>query len=85
MTDPTEAAVGAFPAALIQSGGQRLAVARQGMDDLSLMLEAGVRALLSLHARGANPAPAAAALWAEFRAVRDAVLALAPPERRMLG
>ena len=78
-------AVRGFPVAIAQAGGQRLIVARQGMEDLSVMLETGIRALLSVHARGASPLAAAQALWSEFCAARDALLALAPPDRRLLG
>jgi hypothetical protein len=74
-----------FPVAIAQAGGQRLIVARQAMEDLSVILETGIRALLSVHARGASPLAAAEALWAEFRGARDALVALAPPERRLLG
>ena len=74
-----------FPAAIFQAGGQRLMIARQGMEDLSVMLETGIRALLSVHGRGASPVAAAEALWGEFCAARDALVALAPPERRLLG
>ncbi|WP_379510335.1 hypothetical protein [Novosphingobium bradum] len=83
--EPAEPAVRAFPVAIMQAGGQRLAVARQGMDDLSLILETGIRALLAVHAGKASPQAAAEALWAEFRSARDALLALSPPERRLLG
>ena len=83
--EPVAGAAQAFPAAIARAGGQRLAVARQGMADLSVILETGIRALLSIHGRGASPQAAARALWAEFCAARDALVALAPPERRLLG
>lgn len=82
---PIEGAAQGFPVAIAQAGGQRLAVARQGMADLSVILETGIRALLSIHGRGASSQAAARALWAEFCAARDALVALAPPERRLLG
>jgi len=83
--EPLAGAAQGFPAAIAQAGGQRLAVARQGMADLSVILETGIRALLSIHGRGASPQAAARALWGEFCAARDALLGLAPPERRLLG
>ena len=90
---PADMAVRAFPVAIAQAGGQRLAVARQGLDDLSMILETGIRALLAVRASQASPQAspqassqaAAEALWAEFRAARNALLALAPLERRLLG
>ena len=74
-----------FPDTMAQAGGQRLAVARQGIDDLAVILETGIRALLAVHARGASPLAAAQALRAEFGNARDALLALAPPEQHLLG
>ena len=68
-----------FPALMRDSGGWRRELAEQGIEDLSAIMEPGVSALLAAHARGANPAAAAMALWNEFQAARDAVLSLAPP------
>lgn len=80
-----DAATAVIPAALAEAGGQRLAMAGLGLEDLSAILEIGIRALLSVHARGASPQVAAEALWGEFCAARDAVLALCPPERGLPG
>ena len=74
-----------FPATIAEAGSQRLAVARRGMADLSVILETGIRALLAIHGRGASPLAAAGALWMEFCAARDALIALAPPGRRPLA
>ena len=41
-----------------------------------------ISSLLAVHARGANPAAPALALWREFHAARDALLALVPPDTR---
>ncbi|MEO5587761.1 MAG: hypothetical protein ABIQ81_08725 [Novosphingobium sp.] len=70
---------GHFPAAIRSAGGWRLALAAQGIDDLAAVMEPGLAALLSIHCRGANPAVAAQALWDEFQAAREALLALRPP------
>lgn len=67
-----------FPEAMREAGGTRLSVAEQGIRDLSAMLEPGLSALLALHARGADPKPAAVALWKEFTAARNALCKLAP-------
>jgi hypothetical protein len=54
--------------------------AENGVADLAAIMEAGLAALLAVNARGANPQPAAMALWREFVAARAAVLALLPPD-----
>jgi len=74
-----------FPAMITLAGGQRAALVRQGMADLTVILETGVRALLTIHGRGVSPLAAARSLWQEFSAARDALLALAPQERRVIG
>lgn len=50
-----------------------------GVADLAAIMEPGIAALLSIKARGADPRPAAQALWREFATARSAVLALLPP------
>ena len=72
-------AIEAFPEAILRAGGWRLALARQGLDDLAAIMETGLSALLAVSARGRSPAHAAAALHDEFRAARTALLALAAP------
>ncbi len=68
-----------FPALMRDAGGWRYALAEQGVDDLTGMMAPGLKALLAIHARGADCAPAALALWQEFHVARAALLALAPP------
>mgnify|MGYP000628057130 CR=1 FL=1 len=51
--------------------------------DLTAVMEPGITALLTINARGADPHPAAKALWQEFSAARAALLALLPPDRRI--
>lgn len=68
-----------FPTAILAAGGWRRNLAEQGIEDLTAIMEPGLAALLAVHARGVDPAPAATALWQEFSAARDALLALAPP------
>ena len=69
-----------FPELVAQTGGWRFRVARQGIADLAAVMEPGLTALIAVHARGADPQPAARALLQEFIAARDALLALAPEE-----
>ena len=68
-----------YPAVILASGGWRLKLAQQGLDDLTAIMDAGLVALLSIHDHGADPAPAAQALWQEFSAARTALIALLPP------
>lgn len=53
--------------------------AEHGIADISAFMQPGIVALLSVSARGADPGPAALALWDEFIAARGAVLALLEP------
>jgi hypothetical protein len=53
--------------------------AEQGVADLAAIMEPGIAALVAVNARGADPRPAALALWREFAAAREAILALLPP------
>lgn len=66
-------------AVLGRAGGWRAALAGQAMADLAAILEGGLKALLAVHAGGADPRPAAQALWEEFVAARAALAGLAPP------
>lgn len=71
--------VQAFPQALLDFGGWRRNVALQGVEDLAAILDPGLAALLAVHDNGMDAAPAAIALWQEFLAARNALLALALP------
>jgi hypothetical protein len=53
--------------------------ARQGIEDLAAIMEPGLAALLTVHSAGGDPAVPARALWREFIAARDALLAIALP------
>lgn len=77
--EPMRPEVRNFPALMRDVGGWRREAADQGIEDLSAVMEPGLAALLAVHARGINPAPAALALWQEFHAARSAILALSPP------
>lgn len=74
-----------FPQTLRDFGGWRRNLALQGVEDLAAILEPGLTALLAVHDSGSDAAPAAAALWQEFLAARDALLALTPPMREGLS
>ncbi len=68
-----------FPAVIRDAGGWRRNLAEQGIEDLTAIMEPGLAALLAVHGRGVDPAPAAQALWREFTMARDALLTLVPP------
>lgn len=68
-----------FPALIRETGEWRREEAEKGIADIAAMMEAGLSALLAVNARGADPAPAAEALWREFNDARDSLLALLPP------
>lgn len=70
-----------FPAVMRDAGGWRRELAEDGIADLTAVMEPGLSALLSAHARGASPQPAALALWQEFLQARNALLDLTPPEQ----
>lgn len=68
-----------FPALIRDAEGWRRDMAENGVADLAAMMEPGIAALLAVSARGADPSPAALALWREFTRARAAILALLPP------
>jgi len=67
-----------FPIAMREASPSLRNRAEQGVADITAILEPGLSALLATHARGADPGPAAHALWREFLAARDQVMTLAP-------
>ena len=58
----------------------KLKLIARGVDDLAAVMQPGLRALLSLTAKGQDTTSAALTLWREFHTARAAVLALAPSE-----
>lgn len=68
-----------FPEVIRGISSRRREMVEQAIEDISVMMEAGLAALLAAQDRGADTSAAALALWEEFHAARDAVLALAPP------
>lgn len=57
----------------------QLALAAQGLEDIEAMLAPGLAALATLTARGQDTAAPALALWREFHAAREGVLAALGP------
>lgn len=69
-----------FPALVRDAGEGRKALAEQGIEDISAIMEPGLSALLAAHARGVLPQAAAEALLEEFVGARNALLRLLPAE-----
>jgi hypothetical protein len=76
---PIAAQHGRFSASIRNAAGWRRDMAAQALDDLVAIMEPGLTALLVVHSRGDNAGAAARALWQEFVAARDALMALALP------
>jgi hypothetical protein len=72
-----------FPAMIRDTTGWRRELAENGVDDLAALMEPGIAALLAVNARGIDATVPARALWHEFVAARDALLALIPPSGTM--
>jgi hypothetical protein len=77
--EQTAADVRDFPELIRKAEPWRRERAEHGVADLAAIMEPGLAALLAVNARGADPRPAATALWREFVAARAAILALLRP------
>ena len=71
--------IGEFPALVRDAVSWRRDLVERGMEDIAAVLESGMAALLGIKARGADPRPAALALWREFVEARSSLLSLLPP------
>lgn len=78
--DPATPELQDFPALVRKAEAWRRERAENGIADLAAIMEPGLAALLAVNARGADPQPAALALWREFVTARAAILALLPPD-----
>jgi hypothetical protein len=77
--EPLEGDMRAFGAKLAQAPHWLRDMVRQGIEDLAAIMEPGLAALLTVHSGGRDVAAPARALWSEFVAARDALLAVALP------
>ena len=68
-----------FPDALNSAPNWRRDLAEQGVDDLVAIMEPGLAALIAVHGSGVDATAPARALWQEFTASRDMLLALVLP------
>lgn len=72
---PSEALL-ALPLRAAEIGGRRYEMIARGIDDLSAVMQPGLRALLALTAEGRDTTTAALTLWGEFHRARVAILDL---------
>jgi len=77
--EPAQREIRDFPTRIRKAASWRRDLAERGIEDIAAAVEPGLAALCSAEARGADPRPAAQALWGEFVEARSAVLALLPP------
>jgi hypothetical protein len=77
--EPAMSEIRNFPALIRDAAPWRRDLAERGIDDMAAVMAPGIAALLGVSARDADPRPAALALWRDFVAARDAILALLPP------
>lgn len=70
--------VRAFPVLVRDCPKWQRELAENSVADLAAVMEPGIAALLAINARGADPRPAARALWQEFTSARGAILDMLP-------
>ncbi|MEL6530375.1 MAG: hypothetical protein AAFQ27_10460 [Pseudomonadota bacterium] len=66
-----------FPEHLTQCSQWQQDLAWQGIEDIDAMMQPGLAALHTINTRGQDTSAPALALWREFHAARNAVLAVA--------
>ena len=69
----------AFPAQAVEADPGRSMMAMRGIEDLSAVMQTGLRALLGAVEEGRDATAAAVTLWREFHAGRKAIRALIEP------
>jgi hypothetical protein len=77
--EPLDEQLRAFGTAVAQAPHWLSEVVGQEIEDLAAIMEPGLAALITVHSGGRDSAAPARALWGEFVAARDALLALASP------
>ena len=71
--------IAGLPQRAMQAGGAECELVARSVDDLAAVMEPGLRALLSLTAKGRDTTAAALTLWREFHCARTAILSLVEP------
>lgn len=73
-------AIASLPARAARAGGWRCQAVANGIDDLALVMQTGLRALIGAADNGRDTTAAALTLWREFHAARQAICAFVEPE-----
>lgn len=73
-------AIASLPGRAAHAGGWRCEAAANGIDDLALVMQTGLRALIAAADQGRDTTAAALTLWREFHAARQAICAFVEPE-----
>lgn len=76
---PLAAELRDFAGAVANAPHFRRELAEHGVDDLTAIMQPGIAALIAVRSRGGDATAPAVALWQEFTASRDALLALVLP------
>lgn len=73
-------AIASLPARAARAGGWRGEAVANGIDDLALVMQTGLRALIIASDQGRDTTAAALTLWREFHAARQAICGFVEPE-----
>lgn len=73
-------AIASLPARAARAGGWRCDAVANGIDDLALVMQTGLRALIAAADHDRDTTAAALTLWREFHAARQAICAFVEPE-----
>lgn len=73
-------AIASLPDRAAIAGGWRCDAVVNGIDDLALVMQTGLRALITASDQGCDTTAAALTLWREFHAARQAICAFVEPE-----
>ncbi len=73
-------AIATLPTRAARAGGWRCQAVANGIDDLALVMQTGLRALIGAADNGRDTTAAALTLWREFHAARQAICAFVEPE-----
>lgn len=77
---PLPAELRGLPILLDRAPDWRRAAIERAIDDLAAIMEPGIAALLAVRNHGIDATVPALALWSEFAAARDALVAMLPIE-----
>ena len=73
-------AIASLPTRAARAGGWRCEAVANGIDDLALVMQTGLRALIGAADNGRDATAAALTLWREFHAARQAICAFVEPD-----